>query len=107
MIKTIKKSELKIMLEITPHYIEHNLRYPESLIGKIFGVFTVKKAGNDPIYLALMENTTQLKDEKMLRYKFDLKGSTLGRKAKLPVTSKTDRKDLDWLELKKKKIRTL
>ena len=62
MIKTIKKSELKIMLEILPSYIEHHLKYPDSLIGKIFGVFTVKKAGMEPIYLALMENTTQLQD---------------------------------------------
>ena len=38
----------------------------------------------------------------MLRYKFDLKGSTLGRKTKGVVTSKTDRKDLDFVELKKK-----
>ena len=43
----------------------------------------------------------------MLRYKFDLKGSTFDRKAKAPVTSKTDRKDLDWLELKKKRNRTV
>ena len=40
----------------------------------------------------------------MLRYKFDLKGSTHGRRTKpdVVVTSKTDRKDLDFLDLKKK-----
>ena len=40
----------------------------------------------------------------MLRYKFDLKGSTAGRRTKSSVvmTSKTDRKDLDFLDLKKK-----
>jgi len=75
MIKTINQGELNIMLKILPHYIEHNLTYPESLIGKIFGVFTVKRAGSSPIYLALMENTTQY-NPSMLRYKFDLKGST-------------------------------
>ena len=37
----------------------------------------------------------------MLRYKFDLKGSTFGRKTKGVVTSKTDRKDLDFVDLKK------
>jgi hypothetical protein len=40
-----------------------------------------------------MENTVQLKNPKMLRYKFDLKGSTHGRKTTGLVTSKTDRKD--------------
>ena len=38
----------------------------------------------------------------MLRYKFDLKGSTAGRRVKGIVTSKTDRKDLDFLDLKEK-----
>ena len=38
----------------------------------------------------------------MLRYKFDLKGSSLGRRTKGVVTSKTDRKDLDFLDLKEK-----
>ena len=37
----------------------------------------------------------------MLRYKFDLKGSTLGRRTKGFATSFTDRKDLDFLDLKK------
>ena len=36
----------------------------------------------------------------MLRYKFDLKGSTHGRRVKGICTAKTDRKDLDFLELK-------
>lgn len=87
MIKTINKKELKIMLEILPSYVEHHLKYPDSLIGKIFGVFTVKRQGNSPVILALMENTVQLKSPHMLRYKFDLKGSTLGRKTKGVVTS--------------------
>ena len=87
MIKTINKKELKIMLDMLPSYIEHHLKYPDSLIGKIFGVFTVKRSGNSPVYLALMENTVQLKSPQMLMYKFDLKGSTLGRKTKGVVTS--------------------
>ena len=40
----------------------------------------------------------------MLQYKFDLKGSTYyGRRTKGVVTSKTDRKDLDFLDLKNDK----
>ena len=88
------------MLSILPTYIEHHLKYPDSLIGKIFGVFTVKREGSSPVILCLMENTVQLKNSQMLRYKFDLKGSTLGRRTKGVVTSKTDRKDLDFLDLK-------
>ena len=52
-----------------------------------------------------MENTVQLKKEEMLQYKFDLKGSTYnGRRTKGVVTSKTDRKDLDFLDLKNDKL---
>ena len=56
-----------------------------------------------PVTLCLMENTVQLKNEDMLQFKFDLKGSTHGRKTKGVVTSKTDRKDLDYLNIKKSK----
>ena len=39
----------------------------------------------------------------MLQFKFDLKGSTHGRKTEGIATSETDRKDLDFLDLKKSK----
>ena len=100
MIKTVTKSELKIMLNILPSYIEHNLKYTDSLIAKIFGMFTVKREGMEPVILCLMENTVQLQNPEMLRYKFDLKGSTHQRKTKGLVTRHTDRKDLDWIDLK-------
>ena len=92
------------MLSILPSYISHHLKYPDSLIAKIFGVFTVRRDGMAPVILCLMENTVQLKQPQMLRYKFDLKGSTAGRRTKSSVvmTSKTDRKDLDFLDLKQK-----
>ena len=103
MIKTVSKSELDIMLEILDDFILHHRQYPYSLISKIFGMFTVKRAGMSPVILCLMENTVQLKNEEMLQYKFDLKGSTYGRRTKGIVTSKTDRKDLDFLDLKKER----
>lgn len=87
MIKTVTKNELKIMMDILPSYIKHNLKYPDSLISKIFGVFTVKREGMEPVILCLMENTVQLKKPSMLRYKFDLKGSFHNRRTKGVVTS--------------------
>ena len=57
MIKTINASELKIMLNILPSYIKHHLKYTDSLISKIFGVFTVRRQGMSPVILCLMENT--------------------------------------------------
>ena len=49
------------MLSILPSYIAHHLKYPDSLIAKIFGVFTVRRDGMAPVILCLMENTVQLK----------------------------------------------
>ena len=99
MIKTMTKAELDIMIDILPSYIQHHQKYPSSLIAKIFGVFTVQIQGLSKIHFALMENTALLTNPEMLRYKFDLKGSTFGRNAKGIVTSNTDRKDLDFLKL--------
>ena len=45
MIKTMKKHEVETMLNILPSYIEHHRRNPNSLIAKIFGIFTIKKKG--------------------------------------------------------------
>ena len=57
MIKTMKGSEVKTMLKILPSYIEHHRRNPDSLLAKIFGVFSIKKAGLQKEYVMLMENT--------------------------------------------------
>ena len=79
MIKTISKAEAILMIRILDSYISHYKMYPDSLISKIFGVFTVRRRGMAPVTLCLMENTVQLKHEDMLQFKFDLKGSTHGR----------------------------
>ena len=57
MIKTINESEKEIMLKILDGYLDHHLKYPDSLISKIFGVFTIKREGMAPVILCLMENT--------------------------------------------------
>ena len=102
MIKTMRKDEFKTMLKILPDYINHHRRYPDSLLCKIFGVFTVHKEGMEKVHLALIENTMQFKDKDKIDFVYDLKGSTYGRKTKGQMTSKTVRKDVDFLNDKKK-----
>ena len=102
MIKTMRKDEFKTMLKILPDYINHHRRYPDSLLCKIFGVFTVHKEGMEKVHLALIENTMQFKDKDKIDFVYDLKGSTYGRVTKGQMTSKTVRKDLDFLKDKKK-----
>ena len=63
MIKTMKKDEVDTMLNILPSYIEHHRRNQNSLIAKIFGIFTIKKKGFKDQHVMLMENTLQLDDK--------------------------------------------
>ena len=107
MIKTMRNDEFETMLKILPDYIEHHRRYPDSLLAKIFGVFTVKKEGMEKVHLMLMENTMQFKDKNKIKFVYDLKGSTYGRRTKGTMTTKTVRKDLDFLNDKKKNPREL
>ena len=85
------------MLKILPAYIEHHRKNPNSLLAKIFGIFTIKKKKYEQQHVMLMENTRQLQDKSKEKFVYDLKGSTYGRLSKGCLTSKTMRKDLDWI----------
>ena len=61
-IKTMTKGELKVMMDLLPAYSEHFKNCPESLIAKIFGVFTIKTPQTGPVHIMLMENTIRLKE---------------------------------------------
>ena len=43
MIKTMKVNEVSIFLSFLPKYVEHFEKNPNSLLAKIYGVYTVKK----------------------------------------------------------------
>jgi len=80
-IKTISNSELKVLLKILPAYINHFKKNPESVIAKIYGVFTLKVDSPEERYnLILMRNINGLPSNYVKR-KYDLKGSTVGRRA--------------------------
>ena len=56
-IKTMTKGELDLMLGMLPSLTEHYRRVPDSLIMKVFGVFTVKTSQTQEVHLMLIENT--------------------------------------------------
>ena len=72
----MRGGELNAILDMLPDYINHLEQNPDSLLCKIFGVFTIKMAGLAPVNVLLMENTMQLTKEERLLKVFDLKGST-------------------------------
>lgn len=44
-IKTMKSGEVSIFLKFLPLYVEHLEKNPNSLLAKIFGVFSIQKQG--------------------------------------------------------------
>lgn len=81
-IKTMTKGELDLLLKMLPDLAKHYKENPDSLLAKIFGVFTVKTSATNEVHLMLMENVLQIKNPDGLRYIFDLKGSMVDRKVK-------------------------
>lgn len=94
MIKTLRKSEVKVLLEMLPNYHLHVRTYENTLITKFFGLHRIKPSGGQKFRFVVMGNMfcTELR----IHRRFDLKGSSLGRSAdKVEIDENTILKDLD------------
>ena len=60
-------------------YHLHLKKNPESLLAKIVGIYGIRITEKDKVYHVLMENLDPI-DEKFVRFKYDLKFSTVNRK---------------------------
>jgi hypothetical protein len=82
LIKTLRGTERVKMLEIVDDYIDHIRKTKNrSLLARIYGIFTIKTNYFDPLDIIVMQNTCVLQNKKNNKLTFDLKGSTVGRKA--------------------------
>lgn len=99
LLKTIDREEKQNLIrKMLPDYLEHMRRHPNSLLCKIYGVFTVKIPGVAPIHLLILEN---LEPGGVKRY-YDLKGSILSRYTKVPYEGfKGPFKDGDFVNHKR------
>jgi 1-phosphatidylinositol-4-phosphate 5-kinase len=88
----MNNGELATFKKIFRDYHQHVKANPNSMLARIYGIFTVKLEDLDPIHLLLMENTMQyLSQEKTsVDSTYDLKGSLEGRDNKDPNPSNTD-----------------
>lgn len=97
MIKTMRKDECHLLLELLPKYYSHVKAYPNSLINKFLGVYRVKptQPGSRQVRFMVMNNI--LPSEVHIHEKYDLKGSTEGRTAGLADAHNVNTilKDLD------------
>ncbi|KAK4740846.1 hypothetical protein SAY87_024434 [Trapa incisa] len=96
MIKTVKKSEVKVLIRMLSSYYQHVRKYQSSLLTKIFGVHCVKPIGGQKTRLIVMGNL--FCSEYRIHRRFDLKGSSYGRttdKHEWEIDETTTLKDLD------------
>jgi hypothetical protein len=83
--------ERKKLLEMINAYVDHiSCTENESLLSRIYGVYTFKTNNFDPMEVIIMENTIRASRESS-RITFDLKGSLDGRFTKL-------QSDASWRE---------
>uniref|UniRef100_A0A7N0V808 1-phosphatidylinositol-4-phosphate 5-kinase n=1 Tax=Kalanchoe fedtschenkoi TaxID=63787 RepID=A0A7N0V808_KALFE len=95
-VKTVKKSEVKVLIKMLPSYYQHVSRYQNSLVTKFFGVHCVKPIGGQKTRFIVMANL--FCSEYPIHERYDLKGSSYGRKTEKPeceIDESTTRKDLD------------
>ncbi|CAI2386238.1 unnamed protein product [Moneuplotes crassus] len=100
-IKTMNDEEYQTFKRIFRKYTRHLLKHQDSLLARIFGIFTVKREKLTPVHLILMGNTCTLQGKK-LKYMFDLKGSFVNRETKVGKVHKPSQtlKDINLLNLK-------
>ncbi|CAK9135522.1 unnamed protein product [Ilex paraguariensis] len=95
-IKTVKKSEVKVLIKMLPSYYQHVCHYENSLVAKFFGVHCVKPVGGLKTRFIVMGNLCC--SEYRIHRRFDLKGSSHGRTTDKPegeIDETTTLKDLD------------
>lgn len=100
-IKTMNNEEYKTFQGIFKEYYRYLIRNDDSLIARIFGIFTVNKEKLQPVHLILMDNTVALQGKK-LKFMFDLKGSFANRESKMEKIHNPSHtlKDINLLNIK-------
>ena len=62
-----------------PDLYKHIKEHPQSLLARIYGVYTVKMRNYDPVNLILMGNTLKFGNKFDITRVYDLKGSKIKR----------------------------
>ena len=98
------------MLNMLDDYIKHiKDTNNNSLLARIYGIFTFKTCTLLPINIIIMQNTSMIRNINNANFEFDLKGSLKGRHAPYNFYNKNIKhernktlKDLNFLEIQKK-----
>lgn len=98
-IKTLKDEELELLARkgVLEKYYNHIHKYPQSLLARFYGIFTVKIKFMKPINIIIMDNLMGDHPDWISRI-YDLKGSTFQRINHNPTGPKSVMKDLNFIE---------
>lgn len=110
MLKTIRKDEFKLMKRMLRKYYDHlTTDNPDSMISRIYGLHKVifyrkKHKLHKKLYFCIMNNVFNTNNK--IDYRYDLKGSTQGRRTTFPTDKPFDNtialKDLDFIDRNEK-----
>ena len=87
-IKTMTDDELQFFLKILPDYELHLKENPDSIISRMYGVYTIRMEKIATVHLMLMSNTLKFRNGDAIERIFDLKGSTISREVKIDASTK-------------------
>ncbi|XVE90715.1 hypothetical protein DITRI_Ditri20bG0099500 [Diplodiscus trichospermus] len=98
MIKTMKKSEVKVLIRMLSAYYNHVRSFENTMVIKYYGLHCVKLTGPTQKKVRFIIMGNLLRSEYTIHRRFDLKGSSLGRITEKPeceIDDTTILKDLD------------
>lgn len=98
-VKTMTSGDLKMFKKIFKSYFSVVNNRPNSLLARIYGIYTVKIENLVPVNLMLMGNSKNADDDLLLNV-FDLKGSLIAREVKgKSIKNTSTLKDVNLLNL--------
>ena len=96
------ESDFSTFKKIFAKYTVHVGKYQDSLLARVYGIFTIVKDDMVPVHLILMGNTMKTRQ---LKHVFDLKGSLVNREVKFKQgeiqKASTTLKDINLLDMTK------
>lgn len=81
-VKTIEEKEVEELAALLPAYVQHLANNPDSLLCRFLALLVVNVRGVGSLYCLVMQNAFPFGNLGSHSFVFDLKGSTVGRKAK-------------------------
>jgi len=98
----MNSSELKVLRNCLPEYVLFLKQNPDSMIARIYGIFTVQMEDITPVHLLFMH---KMDPGKSIINVFDLKGSIINRIVESKhIKAGGTLKDVNLLDLKREKI---